>query len=155
MILDNISCSIDNVLECICVKLYLSLKRSIIVSCLHRLPGSTINTTIDFIAKNFSGRKCDLYICGDFNVNLLNYDNHNDTQFFLHSFISLGLIPCVDKPTRTTSCSNTLIDNIHANNIYHSINSGLLIIDITDHLPVFIICPNHVQIHEIREFTNV
>ena len=35
-VLDNISCSIDNVLECICVKLYLSLKRSIIVSCLYR-----------------------------------------------------------------------------------------------------------------------
>ena len=48
-VLDNISCSIDNVLECICVKLYLSLKRSIIVSCLCRRPGSTINTTIDFI----------------------------------------------------------------------------------------------------------
>ena len=81
-VLDNISCSIDNVLECICVKLYLSLKRSIIVSCLYRRPGSTINTRIDLIEKKFSGKKCDLYICGDFNVNLLNYDNHNDTQFF-------------------------------------------------------------------------
>ena len=88
-VLDNISCSIDNVLECICVKLYLSLKRSIIVSCLYRRPGSTINTTIDFIEKNVSGKKCDLYICGDFNVNLLTYDNHNDTQIFLHSFMSL------------------------------------------------------------------
>ena len=46
-VLDNINCSIDNVLECICVKLYLSLKRYIIVSCLYRRPGSTINTTID------------------------------------------------------------------------------------------------------------
>ena len=55
-VLDDISCSIDNVLECICVKLYLSLKRSIIVSCLHRRPSSTINTTIDFIEKNFSGK---------------------------------------------------------------------------------------------------
>ena len=35
-VLDNISCSIDNVLECICAKLYLSLKRSIIVGCLYR-----------------------------------------------------------------------------------------------------------------------
>ena len=50
-ILDNISCSIDNVLECICVELYLSLKISIIVSCIYRRSGSTINTTIDFIEK--------------------------------------------------------------------------------------------------------
>ena len=34
-VLDNISYSIYNVLECICVKLYLSLNRSIIVSCLY------------------------------------------------------------------------------------------------------------------------
>ena len=52
-VLDNISCSIENVLECICVKLCFSLKRSIIVSCLYRRPGSTINTTIDFIEKKF------------------------------------------------------------------------------------------------------
>ena len=56
-VLDNKSCSIGNVLECICVKLYLSLKRSIIVSCLHRRTRSTINTTIDLIIKNFSGKK--------------------------------------------------------------------------------------------------
>ena len=74
---------------------------------------------------------------------------------FFTSFMSLRLIPCNGKPTRITSYSNTLIDNIHTNNIYHGINSSLLINDITDHLPVFIICPNHVQRHEIRQYTNV
>ena len=69
--------------------------------------------------------------------------------------MSLGLIPCIDKPTRITSCTNTLIDCIYTNNIYYSINSVPLINDIADHLPVFIICPYHVQRHEIREYTNV
>ena len=69
--------------------------------------------------------------------------------------MSLGLIPCIDKPTRITSYSNTLIDNIHANNVYHSINSGLLINDITHHLPVFIICSDLIQRHEIRQYINV
>ena len=69
--------------------------------------------------------------------------------------MSLGLIPCIDEPTRIASYSNVLIDNIYTNNINHSINSGLLINDITDHLSVFIICPYHVQKHEIREYTNV
>ena len=50
---------------------------------------------------------------------------------------------------------HTLIDNIYTNNIHHSINSGLLINDITDHLPVFIICPDLVQRHEIRQYINV
>ena len=69
--------------------------------------------------------------------------------------MSLGSIPCIDKPTRITSFSNTLIDTIYTNNIHHSINSGLLINDITDHLPVFIICPDLVQRHEIRQYINV
>ena len=55
-VLDNISYSIDNVLECICAKLYLSLKRSIIVSYLHSRPSIIINITIDFMKKNFSGK---------------------------------------------------------------------------------------------------
>ena len=69
--------------------------------------------------------------------------------------MSLGLIPCINKPTRITSYSNTLIDNIYANDICHSINPGFLINDITDHLPVFIMCVNHIQRHEIREHINV
>ena len=73
------------------------------------------------------------------------------TQNLFNSSMSLGLIPCIDKPTRITSYTNTLIDNIYTNNIHHGIYSGLLINDITDHLPVFIICPNHVQRHEIRD----
>ena len=74
---------------------------------------------------------------------------------FLDCFMSLGLILCNGKHTRSTSYSNTLIDNIHTNNIYHSINSGCLINDITDHLPVLIICPDLVQRHEIRQYINV
>ena len=50
---------------------------------------------------------------------------------------------------------NPLYHNIHANNIYHCINSGLLINDIADHLPVFIICPYNFQRHEIIEFINI
>ena len=41
------------------------------------------------------------------------------------------------KPSRITTHSNTLIDNIFTNNLSDSSHSGLLINDITDHLPVF------------------
>ena len=79
----------------------------------------------------------------------------NNISKFKLLVMPLRLIPCIDKPTRITSCSNTLIVNIYTNNIYHSINSGFIINNITDHLPVFIICPYHVQRLEIREHINV
>lgn len=42
------------------------------------------------------------------------------------------------KPSRITSTSATLIDNIFLNVIDKNINTGLAITDITDHLPVFV-----------------
>ncbi len=51
----------------------------------------------------------------------------------------MGLYPVISKPSRITSHSATLIDNIFTNNIDdNSIFSGLLMNDITDHLPVFV-----------------
>ena len=46
------------------------------------------------------------------------------------------------QPTRITSNSNTLIDNIFSNNINPDIISGNLAVTISDHLPQFAIVPN-------------
>ena len=54
---------------------------------------------------------------------------------------SLGLYPLIDKPTRITDHSATLIDNIFTNELDSKINSGLLISDISDHLPIFAVGP--------------
>ena len=43
----------------------------------------------------------------------------------------------IDRPSRITEYSATLIDNIFSNNLYERISNGLLINDISDHLPVF------------------
>ena len=45
--------------------------------------------------------------------------------------------PLINRPSRITTHSCTLIDNIFTNQINYSIRSGLLINDITDHLPIF------------------
>ena len=53
---------------------------------------------------------------------------------------SLGLYPLIDKSNRITGYSANLIDNIFTNEFSNNIFNGLLINDITDHLPVFAIC---------------
>ena len=50
-----------------------------------------------------------------------------------------GLHPIISKPTRITSSTNSLIDNIFTKCISDDIYCGLLINDITDHLPIFIV----------------
>lgn len=46
-------------------------------------------------------------------------------------------MPIITKPTRTADHTSTLIDHIYANVPQKIIKSGISLIDITDHLPVF------------------
>ena len=81
------------------------------------------------------------YLAGDFNINLLNHDTHQLTAEFLNIMYSNSFIPLINRPTRITEHSATLIDNVFTNgltNIIHSFQ-GILISDITDHFPVFTI----------------
>ena len=49
----------------------------------------------------------------------------------------------ITRPTRITSHTATLLDNILANKFFDHLRSGLLITDISDHLPVFLIHSNN------------
>ena len=60
-----------------------------------------------------------MYLCGDFNINLLNSESHNGTKDFIEMLYSLGLYPLIDRPSRITSNSATLIDNIFTNELQH------------------------------------
>ena len=51
------------------------------------------------------------YICGDFNIDLLKYENNKYTRDFVDTLFSYCLFPLTDKPTRITSTSITFIDN--------------------------------------------
>ena len=54
----------------------------------------------------------EIYICGDFNINLLKYDEDIVVQEFYNLMTSNGFIPQITPPTRITDYSMTLIDNI-------------------------------------------
>ncbi|XP_060780217.1 uncharacterized protein LOC132888186 isoform X1 [Neoarius graeffei] len=78
-----------------------------------------------------------MYICGDFNIDLFNHKKHKMTEEFINSVFSMGLYPTITRPSRITSHSTTLIDNIFTNILENNIESGLLLTDISDHLPIF------------------
>ena len=65
---------------------------------------------------------------------------HNQTNEFLDSLASNSFIPLILQPTRITSHSNTLIDNIFLNFIDPDIRSGNLTATIS--CPKFAIIPN-------------
>ena len=77
-----------------------------------------------------------LFIMGDFNFNLLNYESHTETNDFLNTMISHYVLPHILQPTRGTDHSATVIDNIFSNNTEHNTCSGSRI---SDHFPQFLV----------------
>lgn len=65
------------------------------------------------------------------------YPNIIVHQIFFDALYSRGLFPLIAKPSRITLNGATLIDNVLVNDLQNTIRSGLLINDITEHLPVF------------------
>ena len=53
---------------------------------------------------------------GDFNINVLQYDNNKDPQEFLDKMHSNFLLPYISSPSRVTPHLQTLIDNIFTQN---------------------------------------
>ena len=85
----------------------------------------------------------------DLNVDLL----VDCTKHFEDTMYYLGLYPLIVRPTRITSHSATLIDNIYTSQINNILNSGLIIDDISDHLPNFTLYDlNNLPISEQPQF---
>ena len=72
----------------------------------------------------------------------MNYNIHSPTNEFLDSLASNSFLHYILQPTRITSHSKTLIDNIFRNVIFSDSISGNLTATISDHLPQFLIVPN-------------
>ena len=83
------------------------------------------------------GSNKSIHIMGDFNINLLSIEFCNLTSAFLEVMLSHSLCPSIFRPTRITTYSATLIDNIFSNNYTQPSSTGILLTDISDHLPVF------------------
>ena len=82
-----------------------------------------------------------ILIMGDFNINLLNYDDKNIADF-LNTMFSYSYLPFINTPTRVTGHSKTLINNIFYNKPMLNITAGNIISVISDHLIQFLIEPS-------------
>ena len=82
----------------------------------------------------------------DHNINFLKHDVHPKTQEFIELNLDMNLLPVITKPTRVSTTSATLIDNIFVSNrLQHSINSAVIITDISDPFPCILTVNNFNQ----------
>ena len=88
-----------------------------------------------------------VFIAGDFNLDLLKVASHHETSEFFDIMTSNFLLPTISLPTHINRGNDTLIDNIFTNQFNPSIISGNLVVCISDHLPSFTIFPKSNQEH--------
>ena len=86
--------------------------------------------------------KNNLFLVGDFNVNILDVNN-NYYKHFINTIYSMGCFPLVTRPTRYGNTINLLIDNIYCNDNEKPISNGIIISDISDYLPIYVIYNNN------------
>ena len=139
----DLACEDTTVMESMFVQLPQKNSKDIIIGVIYRPPNTDVNLFLSALAVileviNSENRSC--YLAGDFNIDLLNCKQHHG-QSFLDQLFSFGFYPRIDRPTRITDTSATLIDNIFTNVHNSELTFGVWIADVSDHLPVYVIMP--------------
>ena len=118
--------------------------KNVICGSLYRHPHDTNDIFNDFlihlescISKIIKEKKI-VYLCGDFNSDLLKYDQTNNYKKIYDLLSSYGIFPMILLPTRVCGNSATIVDNIFTNNIENSLISGNIKTDLSDHYSQFI-----------------
>ena len=77
-----------------------------------------------------------LYVCGDFNIDLSKYGRKSNIKCFIDHFLSMSLYPLINKPIHIIHGCHTIIDNIFTNVLTNDLSSGVIIDDTIDHFQI-------------------
>ena len=102
-----------NELESTFIEIMNPKKSNIIVGTIYKHPSMDLtdfnSNYVNSLLEKISKEQKSVFLLGDFNINLMNYNVHNPTNEFLDSLASKSFLPYILQPTRITSHSKTLI----------------------------------------------
>ncbi|XP_065677391.1 uncharacterized protein LOC136092773 [Hydra vulgaris] len=131
--------------ESLCIELYNKTTKKIIVNAIYRKPSGNLKkfkTHLNTFLTKVNKERKHIYVVGDINLNLLKQAS-NKIKHFIDKLLQHNVIPTINKPTRITKKSSTLLDNIITNNFYNNyISTGIIKTDLSDHFPTFLITNN-------------
>ncbi|XP_042146171.1 uncharacterized protein LOC120847641, partial [Ixodes scapularis] len=116
--------------------------RDYIIGVVYRQPSGSPSVFLDFLQEIFqyaSESKLSMILVGDFNIILMLSDSWQ--LEFLDLVQSHGYENVIECLTRVTSETETLIDLCLTNAMRNDVVSGVLTVDLSDHLPLFCFLP--------------
>ncbi len=111
---------------------------------MYRPPNNSADNLVQFFnyfeafLHNTSNISYPLFICTDSNFNLLNINTCKNSQKYLNLLHSYGFLQLIHKATRINGDQFSLIDHICSKNETISLNTGVIVNDISDHFTTYI-----------------
>ena len=115
-------------------------KRNVVIGVIYRPPNGNVEQftlQLSGILDQIKSENKICYLLGDYNINLFSMEKHIPTSEFIENKFSYEFIPCINKPTRDTGGTATLIDIIYCNHTSETEMTGLFYTNISDHYPIF------------------
>ena len=81
------------------------LSKNIVVASIYRHPRYNLTEFTSYLEKCLNKlikEKKEIYLCGDFNIDLLQIENNSKYQQFYDMLCSYGFLPKITQPTRVT-----------------------------------------------------
>ena len=119
--------------------------KNTIIGCIykhHTISAKDFTDLISTQLPKISNEKKHCYLIGDFNMNLLQLESNSDIEHYFDVMTNQNFTPLITTPTRITTKTKSLIDNIFFNDFCSNIVSGNLTVGISDHMPQFALIPN-------------
>ena len=141
-------------LESTFIEILNTKKPNVIVGCIYPHPHMDLNefNDINNILDKLSKENKNVFLLRDFNIDLLNYDQHSFTNEFLDSLSSHMLLPHLVQPKRVRNNSKTLIHNNYCDVSTPNNISGNITATISDHSPNFLLLLVFSLTHHLQKF---
>ena len=129
----------DADIEFLTIEIINESSKNFLVSCCYRPPKGNNRRFIQEIEKvhRASNSKKPIIIAGDYNLNCLDYDSKSTIKEFYDQIMEFQMIPIINKPTRVTTSSMTLIDNFLTTAFFDAtLKKGIIKHSLSDHFPI-------------------
>ena len=131
----------DKEFESVWIEIKVDKGKNVVIGCIYRHPHyKNLEEFSDYMTNCFAKlnkEKKEIYIAGDFNIDLLQYETNNKCRDFYNLITSNGFLPLITQPSRFSDTTQTLIDNIFTNTFDRDCESGNILVEFADHLTQF------------------
>ena len=117
--------------------------KKINIGCIYRAPNTSISKCYEHLSYTLGHLTSKVvYICGDFNIDILHCEEQTESKHFDDQMFSSGLYPLITRPTRITGTTATIIYSIFCSQLSRNKMCGIVLSDAKDHKPIFVLCDN-------------